>query len=679
MSLPAPYPMDEAPEQPEAGSVAIWRMLASAADSLAESISDSWIPIDRCGPLLVVAHFDASTPLPSWLSGILLQQVLVTRSAYETLLRSIGAIPWAREGDHDYIMPPAAPFPRNGVTGIGGRLMDLCRQLPMNRSELGLIEANRSAQSIGDLPPELRAAGWLANRMGAVAPDSARPVRTPKGIPDGLLSGCRVVAARPSRLWIASPNLPAHRLEDRLLALMPEGTRIEWILLHQKARFDGESQVPSSSAPLRVAAGDATGAEQVTLALDSAAISQLDPRAVRATGHDLFLWLLHRALREGASDLHIEPGIAMARARIRVHGELREILELPDATCRTVVGAAKAAVGLPAEMFKPLDGSFSVRLTDLAWNVRVSAMPVRRDYQKLVLRFLPRRNRRLQFDDLRQPAPVVQALRHASTRPQGLILVCGPTGSGKTTTLMTCLSEINSPEINLVTLEDPVEYEIPGLNQAEVDPARRVGWQELLAAVLRQDPDVVLIGEIRDAMTAEVALRAALTGHLVFATLHTLSSCKAVQRLLDLGVNPDMLAESLILIQSQRLFPRLCPECRVTGHPTAEQLARWKAHPASHARLSTGQPVSSTQRRGGCGRCGGNSAGRIAAMELVPVDDGFADLIGRRARALELRRHASSQGSATLFEAALALAASGEITWDSAFEQSAAWDGFQQA
>lgn len=534
-----------------------------------------------------------------------------------------------------------------------------------------MLEVARQGGDAMRTAPALRGLLWF-DGGGSVVPDTVGGVAI-DGLPAEVGSAVRVVARRDRRLWVAARELPAHELEDLLLAHLPEDTQLHWLWLAPQEGLAESQPGEPEPAPLRV--GDADPDETVTLILDDPRMEVLDPRAVRATGQDLFLWLVRRAIESGASDLHIEPGLGMARARMRVHGVLREILELPDATCRTVVGAAKAAVGLAAESFRTLDGAFSVRHRGEIWNVRVSAMPMRRDYQKLVFRFLPRTRRPLRFEDLLQPESVVRRLKHACERPQGLILVCGPTGSGKTTTLMTCLSEINRTDTNLVTIEDPVEYEIRGLNQAELDLPRKVGWSDLLTAVLRQDPDVILIGEIRDRQTAETALRASLTGHLVFATLHTLSSCKAIQRLTDLGVNADMLAESLVLLQSQRLLPRLCRRCRSLSPAEAAEISLLERHPNALARLSGTEPFRG--QSGGCPSCSERGAGRIAAMEIVPVDDLFADAISRGVRALELQRIATRAGHATLFEAALALAASGEVRWEDARLEAANWEDFQ--
>lgn len=674
------YPLRTPPQRPQASAITWYCAWARLVGVRFRPDRLPWVPLATAGPVLVLGH---ATPLMAEeppLPATCFQPVLLQAGTYDRLLANAAELIELEGTEGEWLAPERTPPERWETCTAPEALGRLIECFPMPAEWLPrLRQFAAQYRRYADLPGEIAAAAWLVGGGGGLAPASLGHAPEAIQLPDDLGREVRVVAREGRRWWVAAPKLPASELEDRLLAELPEDAQVEWLWLAEGGSQGNALHTHPQRATSKVtAAGTTTALEgNVTLTLDGEALRRFDARAVRVTGQDLFLWLLYRALEDGASDLHIEPGIGVARARLRVHGSLHEILEMADSVCRAVAGAAKAAVGLPSENFKPLDGAFSVRLGSATWNVRVSAYPIRKEYQKLVFRFLPRRSKSLQFADLLQPESVVRRLAHAIRRPQGLILVCGPTGSGKTTTLMTCLSEINRPELNIVTLEDPVEYEIQGLNQAEVDTPRRVGWADLLSSVLRQDPDVILVGEIRDQQTAEIALRAALTGHLVFATLHTLSSCKAVQRLLDLGVNADMLAESLVLIQSQRLLSRLCPECRDVRPAGPSELAELQTHAAAARALGTFPAVEANAGRAGCPHCKGSGySGRIAAMELIPVDEACADLISRGTRALELQRHASRAGHPTLFEAALLHAARGEITWAEARSEQGAWEGF---
>ena len=256
---------------------------------------------------------------------------------------------------------------------------------------------------------------------------------------------------------------------------------------------------------------------------------------------------------------------------------------------------------------------------------------------------------------------------------QGLVLLCGPTGSGKTTTVFSALSELNHPDRNIMTLEDPVEYELEGVNQAELDLHRGVGWESLLKGFLRQDPDVGLIGEIRDLETATTAIRQALTGHVVFATLHTMSCARTVERLLDMGVNGDVLASALSLVVSQRLVRRLCLNCRTPRGLGEKEMQCFRAHKlvvpgrlwnASHA---------------GCPACKQGYKGRVAAVEMLPVTRDVSGLIESRSRSRDYESWMTANCFYTVFESALMLAAEGITSMEEAEEWKPVWEDFDFA
>ena len=254
-----------------------------------------------------------------------------------------------------------------------------------------------------------------------------------------------------------------------------------------------------------------------------------------------------------------------------------------------------------------------------------------------------------------------KAMKFAIDQPHGIILVTGPTGSGKTTTLYSCLQDLNQPNVNIVTAEDPVEYELPGVNQCHVNVAQGLTFAGILRSVLRQDPDIVLVGEIRDGETADIAVKAALTGHLVLSTLHTNDACGVVARLIDMGIEPFMLASSLILAQAQRLFRKLCPYCKQPVELNEEMLAANKVDPAPFKGVEIFGPA-------GCPKCHNTGyKGRGAMMEVLPISAKIRALIEKGGDAELLKKLALEEGMVTLKEAGMRKVRAGITSLEAAF------------
>jgi type IV pilus assembly protein PilB len=329
--------------------------------------------------------------------------------------------------------------------------------------------------------------------------------------------------------------------------------------------------------------------------------------------------LINRALEEGASDIHFEPQAEELVVRIRVDGVTRRLASIPTGMQPAVTSRLKVMGGLDiAERRAPQDGRVSVRVAGQATDLRVAVLPTTYGEQ-IVLRILQRASGGQALEDLGMTADAQAAFVHAIRQPHGIVLVCGPTGSGKTTTLYTALDLLNSEERVITTIEDPVEYRIPGVVQIEVNPRSGLTFPRGLRTILRSDPDVLLVGEIRDEETATIATQAAMTGHLVLTTLHAHNVSGAIGRMKQMGVDPQLLGTSLNAILAQRLVRRLCLDCRELYKPTAAELADLGA-------AGVDQPV--LYRAGGCARCGGTGyRGRIALYEVVTVDGPFRRLI----------------------------------------------------
>jgi type IV pilus assembly protein PilB len=359
--------------------------------------------------------------------------------------------------------------------------------------------------------------------------------------------------------------------------------------------------------------------------------------------------LLARALQQGASDVHFEPFEQLFRIRYRVDGVLSEAMRPPWKLLHAVTARLKVMAGLDiAERRLPQDGRLRLQAGDgRRVDLRASVLPTIFG-EKIVLRILDKGAVMLQLDGLGFDTAALRSLQAAAARSNGLILVTGPTGSGKTTTLYAILSELNGVGRNVCTVEDPVEYNLTGINQVQVHEDIGFTFAAALRALLRQDPDVIMVGEIRDRDTADIAVRAALTGHLVLSTLHTNDTASTVTRLLDIGVEPFLLSTSLRLVVAQRLLRRLCADCRQRDDVPAAALEVAGLPAAEAATVRCFRPV-------GCERCHGSGyRGRLAVYEVMPSSDALRALIAERAPADALAACARSEGVRSLRESALA-------------------------
>jgi general secretion pathway protein E len=337
--------------------------------------------------------------------------------------------------------------------------------------------------------------------------------------------------------------------------------------------------------------------------------------------------LLTQAARENVSDIHIEPYERRSVVRFRLDGMLRDVVAPDRALHAAMVSRIKIMAGLDiAEKRLPQDGRLGVRIAGRGVDVRVSTVPSSHG-ERVVLRLLDKDPARLDLGRLGMAADTLEQVDALIRQPHGILLVTGPTGSGKTTTLYAALSRLDARRQNIMTVEDPVEYDLAGVGQIQVNPRIDLDFARALRAILRQDPDVVMIGEIRDAETARIAVQASLTGHLVLATLHTNDAASAVTRLVDMGIEPFLLSSSLLGVLAQRLVRRLCPECKRAQPPEPQD-----SLPAG---------IGMLHHPAGCPRCAQSGyLGRLGIYELLEVDDALRQLIHQGAGEAALREAA---------------------------------------
>ncbi|MEZ6134988.1 MAG: ATPase, T2SS/T4P/T4SS family [Pirellulaceae bacterium] len=413
--------------------------------------------------------------------------------------------------------------------------------------------------------------------------------------------------------------------------------------------------------------GEGFQIESLTADMDRDAVAlgdeivSLDLESMSSTGDSspvisLVNYMVLQAVRQRASDIHVEASPQHSIVRFRVDGMLREILRPRREFHPAIISRLKVMAKMDiAEHRLPQDGRIHVVVDQRQIDLRVSTLPTVLG-EKAVLRILDRSNVTFQLDELGIPDTQLAALKKTVSKPNGLLLVTGPTGSGKTTTLYSIIELLKSVERNIVTVEDPVEYRLDMINQVHANLANQLTFAKALRAILRQDPDIIMIGEIRDAETAETAVQAALTGHLVLSTLHTNDSASAIARLMDLGIAPFKISAALLGVVAQRLTRRVCPTCRGNYYPSPAVLQSIN-YQGDHNRPFV--------RGSGCDRCFDSGyQGRVGIYEMLQVTREMRELINQGAPVDSLRRCATDNGCSTLAENAIRLAEDGVTSLD---------------
>jgi type IV pilus assembly protein PilB len=429
--------------------------------------------------------------------------------------------------------------------------------------------------------------------------------------------------------------------------------QVRTVLSHPAAIKAASEALFDSKGAAMEALLDEVAASGVSSDLDVEVDEHEDLEAVAVQGEDapavkLVNMVMLRALKEKASDIHVEPGDKFVRVRFRVDGSLYEVMRPPLAILPALISRLKIMSSLDiAERFSPQDGKFQIRYENRKIDFRLSILPVVGG-EKAVMRILDTGSMRLSLDSLGYEPRCLADIKRAATAAYGMMLLTGPTGSGKSTTLYSCVREVATADVNVVTVEDPVEYRMDGVNQVPVNPKRGMTFAGALRSILRQDPDIVLVGEIRDTETADIAIKAALTGHLVLSTLHTNDAATTITRLIDMGIDPFMVSSSLLCIGAQRLARRLCKHCRVPVEVPEHELLSVGFEEGELEGLELFGPTPD-----GCPRCKNGYKGRFAILETLYLDGELKRMVVEGRSASELKETALRNGMLSLRRAGL--------------------------
>jgi type II secretory ATPase GspE/PulE/Tfp pilus assembly ATPase PilB-like protein len=644
---------------------ALFRSLAGPTDA-----PEPWLPVGPLGPLVILAHYNPAA-IDTWgIPEAFCVKVLVGQDHYA----EFRALLDERLGARPLGTAPA--------------------QQPSNELERGSSPEAALRWLLTEYPfrgEERERLTSALESLSGVAANHVIPVKTlPAGYGAALRHLCTGEAVFNASLAPRQTTFPETLLEKHSVFPLFVGAHTVYLLSSQKEIFSFEDEWLSSTEDTREfrpvladkesivrvinrdrSTAAATGTEAFVgelaesgvanvVEIDPQEMARVNPASINTTAEQALQWVLHRSITGGASDLHIEKYYNMARFRGRIDGELVTLFSAPEEMLPRYVSLIKNYSNMSQERQSAQDGRFSLRVGKRRVDCRVSAIPCRKDQQKITIRYLEKEGGVRKLSELNLSKRNLELLQAAMSRDQGLILITGPTGSGKTTTLYALLNSVNSENLNIQTIEDPIEYEVEGLNQTQTDPVHDIDFSQGLRRLMRADPDVILIGECRDEETASAAVNAALTGHLVLTTLHANDCLRAVSRFISMGVPPYLLADSLALSQAQRLVRRLCGQCKRMVAVTPQQRSIFTAN-----KVPLPPEVTHLYEAEGCPECRETGyRGRIALMELCPIDREIADLIAINAPQGQMRKIASAQGLRTLYQEGLHAVAEGLTSLD---------------
>ena len=638
-------------------------------------VADPWLPVSTLGPLLVMAHHNPRAADLWGVPAAFCVRVLITPEQYQNtrkeLVQRIGQSPIPQENPLEQVQPP-----RFNESGLRGAFEWLLQTYPFDANEQAKLRGfYDNALSKGD-ELDIDRFNAMQKHLGVVLNHIVTQGKTlcfnpadaqrQTHFPLALLERHNVypVYIGKHAAYLMSESTDCYAFEDEWISMGQEAVRVIPVLADPGGIRDALNRAAASFDPSSL--GDLEGVtlseghDENVINIMPEDMAQVNPTNPNHTPEELLQWALFTAIRCRASDLHLEKFYNLARFRARMDGNMRTILTAPESLLQRFVALIKNYAALNQDRQTCQDGRFALAIGRRRVDVRVAAVPTRREFQKVIMRFLDKQDGVKRLGDFNLAQRQIDILNRTMTRDQGLILVTGPTGSGKTTTLYALLNSVNDESVNIQTIEDPIEYEIEGINQTQTNNSRGLDFANGLRALLRADPDIILIGESRDAETANAAVNAALTGHLVLTTLHANDSLRAVSRLMSMGVEKYLLSDSLALSQAQRLVRRLCGYCK-KPIPFPREI---QEHMARQGVIQ--QPLTTPMYvAGGCDECHGTGySGRVALMELCELNTDLRDLIEEGAPMSAMRAAAFKNGFLSLYQEGLLQVIAGHTSMD---------------
>jgi type II secretory ATPase GspE/PulE/Tfp pilus assembly ATPase PilB-like protein len=629
---------------------------------------EPWLPVGTVGPLLILGHYNPGARGRWGIPDNFTLRVLLTQGQYaeyrallDERLQAKPLVP---------LTEPLSPRPLSPGSSPENALKWFLAEYPLRAEERQRLEACLEALAgvaanhvigLRSLPSGFGPA--LRHLCTGEAVFNATLAPRQSEFPDALLEkhGVFPLFVGQHIVHLLSSQKEIFAFQDEWLASTTDDRTFRPALAEKEAilRVVNRDRSNAAAAATGGAVGELTESGVANIVdIDPQEVARINPASINTTAEQALHWVLHRSITGRASDLHIEKYFNMARFRARIDGELVTLFSAPEEMLPRYVSLIKNYANMGQERQGAQDGRFSLSLGKRRIDCRVSAIPCRKDQQKITIRYLDKAEGIKKLGELNISKRNLELLQAAMSRDQGLILITGPTGSGKTTTLYALLNSVNGESVNIQTIEDPIEYEIEGINQTQTDPVHDIDFGQGLRRLMRADPDIILIGECRDEETASAAVNAALTGHLVLTTLHANDCLRAVSRFISMGVPPYLLADSLALTQAQRLVRRLCLNCKAMATLSPQQRRLFQLN-----KVEIPGNVTHLYEAQGCPECRETGyRGRLALMEMCPIDHTLADLISVNAPQGELRKIASARGMRTLYQEGLVQVAEGNTS-----------------
>jgi len=632
-----------------------------------------WLPIATLGPCLVFAHHAPKSEDMWGVPPSLSVRVAISQEQYEAirkdLVMRLSSAPLPRENPLESL-----PAPDIAAGDLESAFKWLLENYPFESEELERLsllfaeEVDKADQvdreGFNAIMPSLGVAlQYISQGPSLLCFNPDQAARQERFAPP-LLEEHNVypLYCGDQKVYLLSARESNYAFEDEWLShgndpvdfvpVLADEKAIRGLISRTGATVDGTAGIEIEKSTLSLSD---TGS---LVEIEPEDVAQINPQNVNHSGEDLLHWVIYTAISGRASDLHLEKYYNVARFRARIDGRLRVIYTAPEEMMQRFIALIKNYANMGQSRQQTLDGRFGLVIGQRRIDVRVSAVPCRNEMQKIIMRFLDKQDGLKELSELELSKRQNLIVKRVMSRDQGLALITGPTGSGKTTTLYALINSVNEEGLNIHTIEDPIEYEIEGINQTQTDAAHELTFPSGLRALLRSDPDVILIGECRDEETANSAINASLTGHLVLTTLHANDSLRAISRLLSMHVEPHLVADSLALSQAQRLMRRLCSYCKRPVTPNEQVREMFQRQGVAPSRAE--HPI---YMAAGCPECSGTGYnGRVALMEMVETNPEFADLIERGASQTELRKTALETGFKTLFQEGLTHVLAGNTT-----------------